>query len=200
MLNYDKDRKKYPVVYDNKYGITNLDTLLDLESAKTTLRIMQLFNEGLQGNFDLNYLCAIHKYMFQDVYPWAGQIRDVNMSKGQTMFCLAANIYDYSKEVFAPIKTFDRSSKHSINEVATHIAKLSDDINALHPFREGNGRSKRAFLCLYSRKLGYELLLSKLDPVELLQADIKAFTYGSIDCLASVLSKALQPIAYCYKE
>lgn len=194
MLNYDKDRNKYPVVYDNKYGITNLDELLKLEAAKTTFRSMELRSEGLKGNFDLQHLCAIHKHLFQDVYPWAGEIRDVDIAKGNTLFCLARNISDYSQDVFKTVKKFDRSAKRTSDEVSKHLATLSDDMNALHPFREGNGRSKRAFLSLYSRELGYELDLSKLNSEELKQAEIRAFTDGDVDGLAKIYGSVLEPI------
>ncbi len=194
MLNYDKDPVKYPVVYDNKYGITKLSELLEVESERTYARFMQLRSEGLKGNFDLQHLCAIHKHLFQDVYPWAGQIRDVDMAKGNTLFCLAKNIKAYSQDVFSSIKKFDRASKHTAEEVSKHLATVSDDMNALHPFREGNGRSKRAFLSLYSRELGYELDLSKLNPEKLKQAEIKAYTDGDINGLAKMYGSVLEPI------
>lgn len=194
MLKYDIDRIKYPIVYDNKLGITDLDTLLEIEGELSTIRYTTMFNKTIAGSFDLKHLCAIHKCMFQDVYPWAGQIRDVDISKGNTLFCLAKNIEFYAQEVFGTIKSFDKKAKHSVDEISKHLARISDDINALHPFREGNGRSKRAFLCLYAKELGYFLDLSSLDDKEIIRVEISTFTSGNINGLAALLKKALTPI------
>ena len=72
----------------NKLNVTNEEDLFNLERELVSLRIYELNEKPLKGNFDFDYLKSIHKYLFQDVYRWAGDIRNCNIAK-QDLFCLS---------------------------------------------------------------------------------------------------------------
>ena len=137
-------------VLKNKLGINDKEQLLMAEIRLVAIRLYQLQEHPIQGNFDLNHLCRIHEHIFQDLYPWAGKIRTVNIAK-TNMFCLVQHIQTYAQSVFPSYYTDCMRVKDNperfIHVFTSHYA----DLNALHPFREGNGRTQREFareLCL----------------------------------------------------
>lgn len=200
MLKYDKDPIKYPIVYDNKLGITDLDNLLDKEGFLTQSRELEIRVKNLfvKGNFDLSHLQAIHKYLFQDIYPWAGQIRDVNISKDDTLFCMCQYIEGSMADLHNKIKSFDKKS--DIKEVANHLAYVSNELNAMHPFREGNGRSKRVFLDRYAQSMGYDLNLQNIPAEELKRLEIEVYQTNNISLLSNRFLMTMQKTQQSIKQ
>lgn len=90
--------------------------------------------------FDFVHLKAIHKYIFQDIYEWAGRVRTVEIGKGN-LFCTTACIQDYADSVFKKYFSQCQVSKDNIDDFVRVFADNYGDLNALHPFREGNGRA-----------------------------------------------------------
>ena len=137
-------------VLKNRLDIHDKEQLLAAEVRLAAIRLYQLQEQPVHGNFDLNHLCRIHGHIFQDLYPWAGKIRTVNIAK-TNMFCLVQHIQTYAHTIFPSycmdcIRVKDNPERF-IHVFTSHYA----DLNALHPFREGNGRSQREFareLCL----------------------------------------------------
>ena len=128
----------------NRFGIRDWGKLSTVERALTGVRYAELEDSPVEGRFDLKHLCAIHRRLFGDVYPWAGKVRTRGfISKGNSLFCSPEFILPYSEDLFAKLKAenyltgLDRDS--FIHRLAFYIA----EINALHPFREGNGRAQR---------------------------------------------------------
>ena len=87
----------------NKLNITNEKDLFNAERELVSLRIYELNETPLNGDFDFNYLKNIHKYLFQDVYRWAGEIRNCNIAK-QDLFCLTEHIESFGNDVFDKLK------------------------------------------------------------------------------------------------
>lgn len=194
MLKYDQDHVKHPAIYDNNRGITDLNDLLRVESGLSSARTAKLLAKPslVKGNFDTAHLQNIHKYIFQDIYPsWAGQIRDTDISKGNTLFCRCPYIQPLLNDTFGKLKKQNYGKGQSLDEFSGTLATLSDDMNAAHPFREGNGRSKRLFLQLLSKNAGYTLDFSKMSGDMLRDAEIKAFTTGNTTALQQTYRKCL---------
>lgn len=171
------DKYSYPGtdVLINNFNVKDPKKLILLEAAYTGLRLAELQLRSVKGNFDLLHLQKIHKYIFQDIYPFAGEIRDVNISKGFP-FAQAKFIHSASEEVFNRLKE-DHFLKGLTKEHFSYKAACyMTDINVLHPFREGNGRSNREFIRCLAGNAGYQLQWSKVSPRELLNASIKATT------------------------
>lgn len=193
MLKYDLDPVKHPIIYDNKFGITDIENLLKTESDFSQQRAKEILKTPfiLKGNFDVKYLLNLHKYLFQDVYPWAGQTRDVNISKGNSFFCFANCIEEQLKGISDYIEKKDYGKNYDRAAFLDFISNVSDNLNIVHPFREGNGRTKRLFLSLLSSNAGYELDFTKLEPEELLQAEINSFEQYDIAYIKAAYDKCL---------
>ena len=74
-------------VLKNKAGITDQDQLDEYEGDFTAIRLLELTQNPVEGSFDLTHLCKIHQYLFQDVYEWAGEVRSVDIIRGESRFC-----------------------------------------------------------------------------------------------------------------
>ncbi len=129
----------------NKLNITNDEDLFNAERELVSLRTYELNETPLKGNFDFQYLKDIHKYLFQDVYRWAGDIRNCNIAK-QDLFCLIEHIEAFGNEIFNKLKKEKYFVDYDNETTLEKLVELFADINALHPFREGNGRSQRVFI------------------------------------------------------
>ena len=138
-------------VLKNKLDIHDRDTLLEAERRLTKYRNEELFNSPLVGHYDFDHLQRIHKYLFQDVYDWAGQVRTVDIAKGN-LFCRCFAIEAEANRIFGELRAEKFLKNLSINQLAERLAYYLAEINALHPFREGNGRTQREFI----RELAYQ--------------------------------------------
>ncbi len=153
----------------NKLNITNDEELYNAEMELVSLRIYELNEKPLKGNFDFKYLKNIHKYLFQDVYKWAGEIRNCNIAK-QDLFCLAKHIESFGNEVFDKLKKENYFVGYDSEETLCKLVELFADINALHPFREGNGRSQRIFIESLAKINGINLDLTNVMKIEMIIA------------------------------
>jgi len=154
-------------VLKNKAGITDQDQLDEYEGDFTAIRLLELTQNPVEGSFDLAHLCKIHQYLFQDVYDWAGEVRTVDIIRGDSRFCNVRHIQSYSNTVFSALA----AEKYLVNlepKVFAHrLAHYLSEINAIHPFREGNGRVQRLFISQLAEHAGYYLDYSALDQAEL---------------------------------
>ncbi len=175
---YDDDD---PYVYEgtgvliNRFGLKTWDELNQAERSITAVAIAALEDEPISGAFDLSHLKAIHKALFGEIYDWAGEIREKGfISKGSTVFCAAEFIEPYSEELFGKLKSEDYLHGLKHDEFAARMAFYIAEINALHPFREGNGRTQRVFANQLARCAGWELNLRTIDSDTLCDAYITA--------------------------
>lgn len=159
-------------VLKNVPDIHEQETLNEFEAAMTTQRS----DEPLpSGDLDVAHYCAIHHHLFQDVYPWAGKFRTVRISKGGSAFCYPENIEREMQILFDNLKNQDYLEGLSADEFATHAARFLSTLNAIHPFREGNGRAQTSFLLLMADYAGHPLNLDKLIPERFMEAMIASF-------------------------
>lgn len=148
---------------------------LDLAETIFVLRKLALLLETpIEGKFDLAHLKAIHRYLFEEIYPWAGQIRTVSIRKGNTMFALPLRIETEAKKLFSLLKQENYLNDLPFEQMVKRLAFYLGEINILHPFREGNGRTQRAFIMQLAEQAGYRLDFSHLTPDEMIEASIKA--------------------------
>ena len=171
-------------VLKNKMGIRDKERLHETERKLTMLRIMELLDKPVRGAFDLKHLQAIHAYIFQDVYDWAGELRKVDIAKGN-MFCNAMFLFGQAEEIFGKLKA--ENYLHGLEEdgFAIRLAYYFSEINALHPFREGNGRSQREFIRCLALHNGYVINFVNADKDEMLEASRESFLceYGAMERL-----------------
>ena len=177
-------------VLKNKAGITDQDQLDEYEGDFTAIRLLELTQNPVEGSFDLAHLCKIHQYLFQDVYEWAGEVRTVDIIRGDSRFCNVRQIQSYSTTVFSALA----AEKYLLNLEATTFAKrlahYLSEINAVHPFREGNGRVQRLFISQLAEYAGYSLDYSALEQAELYPV-MQASFLGNEQPLADLIFKII---------
>lgn len=144
-------------VLRNRLGITSPAELSRVEADISALRIAQLWREPLPGRYDLPHLQAFHRHIFGDLYDWAGQLRTVRIGKGGALFCLPEDLAATGTAIFARLAEADHLRGLDRAEFVDQLVVLLAEINQLHPFREGNGRTQRAFLAQLAREAGYRL-------------------------------------------
>jgi len=177
-------------VLKNKAGITDQDQLDEYEGDFTAIRLLELTQNPVEGSFDLAHLCKIHQYLFQDVYEWAGEVRTVDIIRGDSRFCNVRHIQSYSNTVFSALA----AEKYLVNlepkVFANRLAHYLSEINAIHPFREGNGRVQRLFISQLAKQTGYSLDYSALDQAELYPVMQESFL-GNVKPLADLIFKII---------
>lgn len=180
MYFYEYDRDNY-YCYPNSYTLKNKLNIMDEEELRhvereiTALRTAQIMVEGIDGKFDFEHLKAIHHFLFQDIYEWAGKVRTVNISKGN-QFCLFQYIDQQMNRIFSELKqeNFLNDCK-TIEKMGKRLAYYLSEMNAIHPFREGNGRTQRLFIEKLAAFNGYRLDFMKISSKEMLDACVQAF-------------------------
>ncbi len=159
-------------VLKNKFGIRDSERLLEIEKT-ITLGAWQDIREGkikIKKTFDYKHLKSLHKELFKDLYDWAGKERAVDISKPGTLFCRAMFIEEEAKRIFNNLKkdNFLKDIKDK-SKFSEKLGQLFLDINMLHPFREGNGRSQRLFIGDLAKENGYYLEWTNISKEEMIQ-------------------------------
>jgi cell filamentation protein len=153
----------------NKLG---LGTAAELEAAEreiTHAALILLGGAPVRPGYDLLHLCAIHRRIFGDIYDWAGQIRTVGIAKG-SLFCLPQHIETSAAEIFRALRSENCLRDLDREAFVARLAYYLGEVNAVHPFREGNGRTQRAFFEQLSRDAGYTLACQHLDAARNIEA------------------------------
>lgn len=154
-------------VLRNLLGIRDARELAAAEARLVAAAERVLFAEGLVlGRFDLDHLRAVHRHLFGEVYDWAGELRTVNMAKGETLFALAEWIEPQARQLFARLADDGLFQQLNRDEFVVAAGRFLSDLNALHPFRDGNGRVQRVFLQLLANNAGWQLDWTLVDRVE----------------------------------
>lgn len=157
----------------NKLNIKTHDELVAAEREITSLKIAVAKSQPIEGNFDLEHLKKIHEFIFEDIYSWAGWLRHVNISKGN-QFCLADNLEMYGNNIFDKLKADNYLIDYQ-GSVPHALAYYLSEINVLHPFREGNGRTQRLFIEYLAKNAGYSVDFSNVSAKEMIVASAESF-------------------------
>lgn len=180
-------------VLRNIPGIRDDATLRDFEYEQTKLRIEELRENPIPGKFDLEHLKAIHAHVFQDVYEWAGKIRTVNISKNGDAFAQPAFIESSAKQISAAIAEENNLQGLEKPKFVERLAQHYADWNALHPFREGNGRVTRELIGQIARQAGYELDQTRIDnSKEQWNIAARRSFHGDLSPVSAILTEAIR--------
>jgi cell filamentation protein len=156
-------------VLHNKLG---LGTATELEAAErdiTHAALILLSESPVRPRYDLPHLCDIHGRIFADIYDWAGEIRTVSIAKG-SLFCLPQYIDGSAMEVFRALRSENLLRGLGQEAFVARLAYYLGEVNAIHPFREGNGRTQRAFFQQLAQDAGYALAWQHLDAAQNIEA------------------------------
>lgn len=159
----------------NKYEVRNQELLEKIEREYTSFRLIKLEQNPIKGNFDLEHLQKIHHYIFQDIYSWAGKLRTVDIAKANSLFALNQYIKPLCDELFSKLKKENYLNKLNIDKFSDKFSYYAAEINAYHPFREGNGRSTREFLRCLAKENGYQINYAEIGKDKLLNTFVQSF-------------------------
>jgi cell filamentation protein len=148
----------------NKLGLGSAAGLEAAEREITHAALILLDSSPVSPSYDLPHLREIHRRIFGDIYEWAGQIRTVVIAKG-AVFCLPQYIDSSATAIFRELHDEDCLRGLRRDAFVGRLAYYLGEVNALHPFREGNGRAQRAFFGQLARDAGFTLSWQHLDPV-----------------------------------
>lgn len=190
---YDADEIEDPYSYrgtdclKNKLGLRDPALLESFELEMSSLRAQEPLPKG---RFGPAHYRRVHRHLFQDVYRWAGRYRTIATAKGGNWFCYPQFIDREMNRLFVRLATPRFLPGTDDGTFITAAADFVADLNAIHPFREGNGRSQLAFLDLLALRAGHPLKLERIEPAGFLAAMIRSFE-GKVDSLAVQLKGLL---------
>ena len=177
-------------VLRNKLNIRDHNALMFAEAAATAKRTNELRKRPIPVK-DSRALFAIHRHMFQDIYEWAGERRTVEISKGGRQFFPRSHFdkaLGYIDGLLGEYRRIDRNDKMRL---AGKLAEILDNVNYMHPFREGNGRAQREFIRLLAAEKGWKLNLNPPDDIEIYRRYMDGTVNGDIKALTELLFDTL---------
>jgi cell filamentation protein len=190
----------------NKLGAHNFDELTERSDEFINFRIAQIISgRGPRGNFDEQHLRAVHHHLFQDVFEWAGRIRDdkVQLSDGTVAF---EPVFSKGGHAFLPARLIPTTLQNTFRQLHAEsffratsdevfidrMANLLNDINTIHPFREGNGRTQRVFIQALAKQSGRKLDFAGITKERNIEASIAA-SKGDLSGFKEMLRDAMAP-------
>lgn len=186
-----------PYCYENTQILRNKKNIREepkldlLERVYTAKRLYELKKRPIKGEYDLLHLQKIHKYIFQDIFDFAGEIRTVNIGKG-IQFCPVLHIEPYFQDqVTDKLKRRDDLKQLNRLEFSKKAAELFAEVNIIHPFREGNGRAQREFFRSLALLNGFDMDWANISEQEMIQASRES-ALGNNEGLSIIFAKVLE--------
>jgi cell filamentation protein len=172
----------------NKPGLRDAADLEDFERMETANRL-----ETLPSDIPLtaNGYRQIHFYIFQNIYEWAGKDRTVDISKSGSYFCRAIYVGPELEKRFEAIQGENGLQGLRADRFADRAAEHVAEVNAIHPFREGNGRTLRAFLGILADHAGHAMDMTRIAPKAWNDASRESFRSGDRRFMLEVISGAM---------
>lgn len=179
MTKYNEVENDDYLLKNNLLNINNIRELEQAEAFTFSIRAAQIE----QGTYEITRFSKLeftrlHHHLFQDIYSFAGQFRDVQLMKDRTRFCQVQFLDAYASDLFHQLE--NESSWDSVKHAAKRMAYFKSEINMLHPFREGNGRTIRIFLQAYASSKGFLWNYDKMSRDDYMQAMIYSVTNESL--------------------
>lgn len=174
---YEGDSKYcYPnsFVLINKLDLRDAAALSEAERRVTGLNILEIKDKLVRGELDMKHLRDIHKAIFRDIFTWAGQVRTVDIAKGN-QFCLVQHIEAYADGIFTKLKDETFLADAGEDMIAERLTYYLSEINVLHPFREGNGRAQRVFIEYLAQSAGFYVDFSDVSDKEMIEISALSF-------------------------
>ena len=159
-------------VLKNKLNIRDRDELKQAEEEITSLKQYMLMESPIKGRFTKTQLINIHRFLFEDIYPFAGYIRREQISKGNTMFFPPHLINQELDKVFSKLHNDNMLHETDRKCQIERLSYIMSELNIIHPFREGNGRSIRELIRCMALHYGFSLDWSRVDRDTMLNAAV----------------------------
>lgn len=174
----------------NKLNIRDYNLLEEADSRYSTQRLLELQTNPIEGNFDLDHLKNIHYYIFQDLYYFAGKLREEDIIKGNTHFAKYQYIETSAIKLFKELKEENYLIETSFSQFCEKTSYYMAELNIIHPFREGNGRTIREFIRILALKNGYQIKWSSINQKTLFKASVESVL--NLDPLIKCIKNAIK--------
>jgi fido (protein-threonine AMPylation protein) len=174
----------------NAVGARTQESLDRAEALFSAIRTVELDRGTPAGGFDLAHLRDVHRTLFGDVYPWAGELRSVDITKGDTRFAHAGAIEGAARQLFGQLAREQHLRGLDADEFSRRAGHYLGEINVLHPFREGNGRAQRAFVNQLAHAAGFHIGWEHVTREEMTRASIEAY-HGDAEHMAALIRRNL---------
>ena len=175
----------------NKLNIRDNAALKTAEAEITFVKQEFLLDSGITGRFSETHLKNIHKTLFEDIYPFAGKYRKEQIGKANTWFYPPDAIAAAIQKILSQLKEDKYLKNLSSDDFKDRAAYYMAELNAIHPFREGNGRTLREFMRQLFLYNSYELDWSRCDKEDILEAFI--ISYDDHTALIPIIEKCAIP-------
>jgi cell filamentation protein len=179
--------KNYP-------GLTDQKLLDDFERIQAIKASVNLRCNPVRGSFDAAHLKTIHARIFKNIYPWAGEFRQVNLHRsGSYYFAVVQFMEENLKNTLA--KLAGENYLRGLDSVAfaRRAAYYLGELNAIHPFREGNGRTQREFIRQLAAEAGHRINWNRITREQMYAASIESHSLGKNDAFAALIGFAIEP-------
>jgi len=178
-------------VLRNLANVADFEMLLFIESGAVTKRLAELQINPIKIR-DCSSLFDIHKHLFQDIYAWAGQKRTVEISKGDKPFFPLSYFRNAFMFIDRLIAEYRKIAKNDKPQLAHKLAEILDNVNYLHPFREGNGRTQREFLRVLAMEKGLSLNLNPPDNTNIYERYMSGTISGNVELLTTLILEIVE--------
>lgn len=176
----------------NKLGIQNQDQLDENETLIVGVKSLQFELAPFPEPLDFDYYKKLHRFLFDELYEWAGTVRSIDLSKQHTRFCPASEIESLAGRMFSRIEQMDFLCGLPRNDFIAELTDFYSSVNYLHPFREGNGRIQRLYFRQLAQRAGYKLDFAAVDSDRMMIATIHAAS-GVEETLRSLFDEIITP-------
>ena len=175
-------------VLRNKLGIMDA---AELDRIERSLVVQRAAEGSPAGNFDLHHLKAIHRHLFQDIYTWAGEIRTVELAKGQQQFQFRQYIETGMADIHRRLEQANFLRDVSRGDFVEQAGRIVGDLNYVHPFREGNGRTQFLYLEQLADRAGHPVDPSRIAPARWIAASRSAHD-GNYSPMTDEIARAFE--------
>lgn len=176
MYKQSNSRYCYPNsnVLINIPGFKDQQQLNAFERIVTLDRLRLLSLKPIMGSYDLSHLCTIHSFIFNDIYPFAGELREEDIAKDHFRFAPVQFLANQAIILLDELKSENWLKGLEFEKTVDRLAHYLTELNVLHPFREGNGRTQREFIRSLALEVGLYIDFTQVDPAIMLKAMIES--------------------------
>jgi cell filamentation protein len=179
----------------NLPGYTSQAKLERFEAAESAAANIRLKISPVKGSFDSAHLKEIHARIFQNIYPWAGEFRQVNLRRSASYyFALVQFMETNLKNTLAKLAAENHLKGLDAVAFASRAAYYLGELNSIHPFREGNGRTQREFIRELAAEAGHRINWNRVTGAQMVDASIESHNLGNNDAFAALIASAIVPV------
>lgn len=184
-----------PYTYDGSAVLKNLLNIQneqELDEAERDISLISAMDiEFSEPAYDLEYWCALHHGLFHDIYEWAGTLRTIDISKGNTHFCNIRFLESNANKLFNELESENYLCGISRAALVQRISYFYSELNVIHPFRDGNGRAQRLLFEHIVINCGYEISFEDVEIDEWIDANIQGYEKQDYSAMQAIFEKCI---------